>query len=155
MSKTKLTATLQAAISALFITCMFLPCVKPYTLLLPDDSLGITLYDLVDDFIILLLLHIANIFLQAHGSCRLFSAISSIISFVILGVSYSNFEYKIGVRFNPGYCVADFELMFTFYLAIALLLALLIVPTLIVKSGNARQELKESDNIQNSIVDTK
>lgn len=155
MSKTKLTATLQAAISALFITCMFLPCVKTDTFFLPDDSLGITLYNLVDGFIILLLLHIANIFLQAHGSCRLFSAISSIISFVILGVSYSNFEYKIGARFNPRSGVADFELMFTFYLAIALLLALLIVPAMIVKSGNTGQELKESNNVQDSIVDTK
>ena len=48
-----------------------------------------------------------------------------------------------------------FMLMFTFYLAIALLLALLIVPTLIVKSGNTGQELKESNNVQDSIVDTK
>lgn len=155
MSKMKFAATLQAAISALFITCMFLPCVELDDHFCSDDLLGIPLIGLVDDFIILLLLHIANIFLQAHGSCRLFSAISSIISFVILGVSYSNFEYKIGARFDPRFCVADFELMFTFYLAIALLLALLIVPTLIVKSGNAGQELKESDNIQDSIVDTK
>lgn len=155
LSKIKFAATLQAAISALFITCMFLPCVKTDARFFPDDSLGITLYNLVDGFIILLSLHIANIFLQAHGSCRLFSAISSIISFVILGVSYSNFEYKIGERFNPGYGVADFELMFTFYLAIALLLALLIVPTMIVKSENTGQELKESNNVQDSIVDTK
>ena len=149
-NRIKLAATLQALMSALFIVCIFLPCVKVDKNLGDDDFLGISLLGYVEGLIILLSLHIINIFIQAHGSCRLFSAISSIVSFIFLGMSYSNMKYKFPMRGE-----VDFDLMFPFYLTIALLVALLIVPTLIVKSGNSGMKVTDSDNIQESVFDTK
>lgn len=131
-------AYVQACLSILFILCTF----TPYLYYFAFDSnfsfsnlLSYELYNNTDDeyfifcciYIAYFMLHAVNVFIQAHRSCIIFSALLSlagIAGIVALHIFIDNdntFEYA---EYSTG-----------FYLIIASLVAQLVVPELILLSG--------------------
>ena len=126
-TKTNIAAWIQAGTSALFIVCAFLPCVQVYYEI---EGRGITFYQMYEGIFLCTLLHIANIFIQAHGSCRFFSTILSATCLILLAISCIGIEETL---FTNNHMVNEYEYGIPFYIMILILLVQLIVPTLVLK----------------------
>lgn len=132
-NRIKIAAWLQAGISILFIICSYLPCVKVPTEEHRYFAFTYDFYNVFHPIIPFFYLHIANIFIQAHGSNRLFSALLSIAGLTTIAI---------------GSCtivIEDMDYKFTlpYYIMILLHLTLLIAPTLIVKCGNNAKQKQD------------
>ncbi len=156
ISKEKVAAYVQAIISILIILCTFLPFISAKE---EDYSMSISLclslltLDGAEDkykiygylFIVYFMLHVVNIIIQAHKSCRLFSAFMSaggIIAFIVLHTylddekAFEVFEYSVG-----------------FYFVIILLVANLILPSLIMLSTITTSSNSVSGDTGNKVED--
>lgn len=149
-TKKNISAYVQAAISLLLILCTFLPffTVKGYdnssslsyacSILTFDDTIE-TKYKVCGYvFVIYFMLIVLNVFIQALASCRALSCLLSMIGFTLLIVAHVNLsDLSIYDRIQYGA---------GFYLFIALLAALLIIPTIIVMVGNNTGQVSTTDN---------
>ena len=142
INRTVIAAWIQAALSALFIICAFLPSINAQDVRFVECKLSF--FSCCDFFFLIFLLHTINIFVQAHGSCRLFSAIVSIISLLLQAVTCINLKY---IMYQYSRVLdSNYKLMFIFYLITIILLAQLIIPTLIVRYGNRTECIEEQQD---------
>lgn len=136
-NRIKIAAWLQAGISILFIICSYLPCVK-----VPAEenryfAFTCDFYNVFNPIIPFFYLHIANIFIQAHGSNRLFSALLSIAGLTTIAIGSCTIVIDM---FGED---MDYKFTLPYYIMILLHLTLLIAPTLIVKCGNNAKQKQD------------
>lgn len=171
----KIAAYIQAGISILFILCTFLPFItiedlnnQSYSLsywgsLLPFSEYE-TKYQLCGYiFIIYFMLHVLNVFVQAHRCQRGFSCLLSIIGFTLLivihiVVSKIHLSDLSSEEFMYIYEDAKIETSYdmSFYLIIVLLVALMLLPSLVIAAGN-NASTRENGNLDSgsSFVNSK
>lgn len=171
----KIAAYIQAGISILLILCTFLPFItiedfdnQSYSLsfwgsLLPFSEFE-TKYQLCGYiFIIYFMLHVLNVFVQAHRSQRAFSCLLSIIGFTLLivihiVVSKIHLSDLFPEEFMYSYEDAKIETSYdmSFYLIIVLLVALMLLPSLVIAAGN-NASTRENGNLDSgsSFVNSK
>lgn len=133
-NKNTAAAYIQAGISLLFILFTFLPFISfegedkdlslsfLFSTIITGSGVDIELEICAYFFIVYFMLQAINLFIQAHGSNRLFSGFLSIIGGVSLIVAHLVLDDKINEDF--------FEYSVAFYLIIVLLIAQLVLPTL-------------------------
>lgn len=171
----KIAAYIQAGISILFILCTFLPFItiedlnnQSYSLsywgsLLPFSEYE-TKYQLCGYiFIIYFMLHVLNVFVQAHRCQRAFSCLLSIIGLTLLivihiVVSKIHLSDLSSEEFMYIYEDAKIETSYdmSFYLIIVLLVALMLLPSLVIAAGN-NASTRENGNLDSgsSFVNSK
>lgn len=160
----KIAAYIQAGISILVILCTFLPFItiedlnnQSFSLsfwgsLLPFSEFE-TKYQLCGYiFIIYFMLHVLNVFVQAHRSQRAFSCLLSIIGFTLLIVTHVvvskiHFSDLFPEEFMYSYEDAKIETSYdmSFYLIIVLLVALILLPSLVIAAGNNASSRENDD----------
>ena len=160
----KIAAYIQAGISILVILCTFLPFItiedlnnQSFSLsfwgsLLPFSEFE-TKYQLCGYiFIIYFMLHVLNVFVQAHRSQRAFSCLLSIIGFTLLivihiVVSKIHLSDLFPEEFMYSYEDAKIETSYdmSFYLIIVLLVALILLPSLVIAAGNNASSRENDD----------
>lgn len=133
-NKNTAAAYIQAGISLLFILFTFLPFISFegvdkwtslslfFSSVITETDVDIELEISAYFFIIYFMLQAINLFIQAHGSNRLFSGFLSIIGGVSLIVAHLILDEKLNGDF--------FDYSVAFYLIIVLLIAQLVLPTL-------------------------
>lgn len=128
-SKTNALSYIQAAISLLLILYSFL-----YNVIIPH-YISINYYDYyhIVDFYSILMINIINIFIQAHGSCKIASIISA--TFVLLGIMMHLFYIE-------DNSIGD-QLPIAIYPLLLLLMVQLILPAilLIVENSKKRERI--------------
>lgn len=166
----KIAAYIQAGISILLILCTFLPFItiedfdnQSYSLsywgsLLPFSEFE-TKYQLCGYiFIIYFMLHVLNVFVQAHRSQRAFSCLLSIIGFTLLivihvVVSKMHLSDFLSEDFSQ-YGIYDEKIEtaydMSFYLIIVLLVALILIPSLVIAAGNNASSRENDDQDSSS-----
>lgn len=133
-NKNTAAAYIQAGISLLFILFTFLPFISFegsdkgislslfFSSVITETNVDIEIEISAYFFIIYFMLQAINLFIQAHGSNRLFSGFLSIIGGVSLIVAHLILDEKLNGDF--------FDYSVAFYLIIVLLIAQLVLPTL-------------------------
>lgn len=160
-NKNTAAAYIQAGISLLFILFTFLPFIsfegedKEFSLSLffssliagTNEDIDIELKVCAYFFIVYFMLQAINLFIQAHGSNRLFSGFLSIIGGVSLIVAHLILDEKLNGDF--------FDYSVAFYLIIVLLIAQLVLPTLATLYTINTAAIQGKEQQERFTVDTK
>lgn len=174
-STKQIAAYIQAGISILLILCTFLPFITieyndcSYSLSYLSSYLTFSEYGAKYQacgyiFIIYFMLHVLNVFIQAHGSQRAFSCLLSIIGFTLLIVIH----VVVSKIHLSDFLSEDFSLYgiydekietaydMSFYLIIVLLVTLILLPSLVIAAGN-NASTRENGNLDSgsSFVNSK
>lgn len=168
-STKQIAAYIQAGISILLILCTFLPFITmeyndcSYSLSYLSSYLTFSEYGAKYQacgyiFIIYFMLHVLNVFIQAHGSQRAFSCLLSIIGFTLLivihvVVSKMHISDFLSEEFSQ-YGIYDEKIEtaydMSFYLIIVLLVALILLPSLVIAAGNNASSRENDDQDSSS-----
>ena len=127
-SKTNALSYIQAAISLLLILYYFFYI----TIIYNHFSIQhIAYYYNLVDFYSILMMNIINIFIQAHGSCKIASVISAIL--VLLGIMRGLYSYE-------SYNLMGERLPIAIYPLLLLLIVQLILPAIFLIVENSKKE---------------